>query len=231
VVTGREVPPLLCVPGLGLDERAWHPTIRALRGRIQAGPDRVVPLPGFGLRPDRGDDVSPASLGEQLVRRHLADLSAPTVLVGHSASCQIVAHAAALAPTRVSAIVLVGPTTDRQATTWTRISRRWLRTAVRERPGQVPLLVRTYTRTGLLWMLRTMDAARRDDVRHPLQRVTCPVLVVRGRHDRICPEGWARELVSSTAAYADAVTLDQGAHMVPLTHGDLLAETIAAGLG
>jgi pimeloyl-ACP methyl ester carboxylesterase len=231
VVTAHEVPPLLYVPGLGLDERAWHPTICALRGRLQDVPDLVALLPGFGLRPQRGDDLRPASLGALLVRQRLADLPAPTVLVGHSASCQVVAHAAALAPSRVSTLVLVGPTTDRRAATWTRISRRWLRTAVHEAPGQVPILVQTYTRTGLLWMLRTMDAARRDDVRGSLQRVTCPVLVVRGRHDRICPEDWARELVPTVSAYADAVTLDKGAHMVPLTHGGLLAETIAAALG
>lgn len=232
VMLGRDASPrLLCVPGLGLDGAAWRPTIHALRGRERCAAEMVAPLPGYGLRPTGDDDLRPASLAARLATEWLADPSAPTVLMGHSASCQIVAHAADLVADRVCALVLVGPTTDPRAASWPRLTERWVRTALWERPSQVPLLARTYSRTGLLWIRRAMDAARREDVRASLREVGCPVLVVRGRHDRICPADWTRELVTAAPAGSGTVTLRKGAHMVPLTHGEMLAAAVDEALG
>jgi pimeloyl-ACP methyl ester carboxylesterase len=222
---------LCCVPGLGLDERAWHPTIQVLHSRGQLETVVVPPLPGYGVRPTYDDDLRPSTLGARLVAECLADVSTGTVLMGHSASCQIVARAACLVPDRISALVLVGPTTDPRAASWPLLAQRWLRTAIWERPGQVPLLARTYARTGLLWILRAMDAARREDVRTSLRDLDCPVLVVRGRHDRICPEDWADQLVASAPAGSRVVTLARGGHMVPLTHGEMLAAVLGDALG
>jgi pimeloyl-ACP methyl ester carboxylesterase len=75
-------------------------------------------------------------------------------------------------------------------------------------------------------MLHAMDAARREDVRARLPEVGCPVLVARGRHDRICPDDWVQELMAVAPAGSRAVTLDKGAHMVPLTHGEMLAAAL-----
>jgi pimeloyl-ACP methyl ester carboxylesterase len=75
-------------------------------------------------------------------------------------------------------------------------------------------------------MARAMDAARHADVREAVRNVECPVLVARGPHDRICPEDWAQELASMAPAGSRAVTLSSGAHMVPLTHGRLLAAAL-----
>jgi pimeloyl-ACP methyl ester carboxylesterase len=123
-------------------------------------------------------------------------------------------------------LVLVGCTTDPRAASWGRIAERWLRTAVWERPSQLPVLGRTYARTGPLRMLHAMDAARREDVRERLRAVDCPVLVARGRHDRICPDDWAQGLVAAAPTGSRAVTLEKGAHMVPLTHGKMLAAAL-----
>jgi len=71
-----------------------------------------------------------------------------------------------------------------------------------------------------------MDAARRDDLRASLAKVGCPVFVARGRHDRICPDDWAHELVAVAPAGSRTVTLKKGAHMVPLTHGTMLAAAL-----
>jgi pimeloyl-ACP methyl ester carboxylesterase len=54
---------------------------------------------------------------------------ARAVLLGHSASCQIVVQAAVRDPHRVTALVLVGPTTDPRARSWLGLAGRWLRTA------------------------------------------------------------------------------------------------------
>jgi pimeloyl-ACP methyl ester carboxylesterase len=200
---------LALVPGLGLDAAAWEPTTRCLAGaRCE-----VTLLPGYGERAGAGADLRPATLAETLLTR-LPE--GRFVLAGHSASCQVVAHAARLAPDRVTGLFLVGPTTDPRAQGWPRLVRRWLATARHERPGQVPSLVRQYHRTTLAVMARAMDSARKDRIDETLAQVRCPVRVVRGRHDRICPPDWAQALGATD-------TLAAGGHMVPLTHGDLVA--------
>jgi pimeloyl-ACP methyl ester carboxylesterase len=126
-------------------------------------------------------------------------------------------------------MILIGPTTDPRAARWSRLAVRWLRTAVWERPGQVPVLARDYHRTGLLGMGRAMDAARRHRIDRALTTVSCPVLVVRGRHDRIAPADWVAAL-GELAPQGRAVTLPAGAHMVPITHTTALAAEMEAFL-
>src|SRR4051812_22839012 len=221
-------PTLVFLPGLGLDSRDWRNTLQDLSGWSA----EISPLPGYGRRPDPADDLTPARLARLLVARDLATRT-PVVLVGHSSSCQVAAHAACAAPDVVRGLVLVGPTTDPRAGTWPALARRWLATARHERPGQVPTLARQYARTGLRHILRTMDLARRDDIRVPLREVGCPVLVLRGRRDRICPEEWSRALASLPDS-GTATTLAAGAHMAPITHAGLVASAVqdfVAGLG
>ncbi len=209
----------MAVPGLGLSVAAVRPALDRLPGFANS----VVLLPAFGRRAAGAIDLAPGRLGTLL----LSDLPAdgPVVLVGHSASCQIVAEAAVLAPVRVAGLVLVGPTTDPRAATWPGLGRRWLRTAVHERPTQLPILLRAYARTGLVSMARGMNAARQHRIEQTLAAVTCPVLVIRGPHDVICPADWAAEL-AEVAGEGLSETLDGGAHMVPVTHPDALAATI-----
>jgi len=76
-------------------------------------------------------------------------------------------------------------------------------------------------------MARAMDAARRHRIDRLLARVACPVLVVRGRHDRIAPADWVSTL-AELAPQGRAVTLPAGAHMVPITHPTALAAQIEA---
>jgi pimeloyl-ACP methyl ester carboxylesterase len=212
----------VAVPGLGLSAAVARRTL----DRLPAAARSAVLLPAFGLRARRDTHVTPEELARRLLDR-LPD--EPSVLVGHSASCQVVAEAALRAPARVAALVLVGPTTDPRAAAWPPLVRRWLRTAAHERPGQVPLLVWAYARTGLVSMARGMDAARRHRLDRALARVTCPVLVVRGPHDAICPADWAADL-AARAPDGRSETLPAGAHMVPITHAGALAERIAAFL-
>lgn len=226
-------PSLWLVPGLGLATQAWEPTLAALRDLgVPAPVDRVLLLPGYG-EPGRGFDLSPAASAQRL-RAALAErTTGAVVLVGHSASCQVVAHVAAQSPDAVRALVLIGPTTDPRAAGWPRLLGRWLGTAVREPLWQVPLLVRQYARTGPWSMLRAMDAVRRDPIDVPLRAVTCPILVVRGAHDSIAPHSWADSLAalsrnSSPGGMSGgaAVSLPTGGHMVPLTRPRLVAAEI-----
>lgn len=209
---------LVLVPGLGLGPEAWAPTLDLLPPSF-AG--EVVPLPGYG-RAARGADLHPLALASAVVR---AIGIRTVVLAGHSASCQVVAHAAALAPDRVAGIVLVGPTTDPRAASWPALAVRWLRTAVHEPPRQVPILVRQYARTTLPSLFAAMERARGDRIDETLSPCEQPLLVIRGRCDRICPEDWARR-VADQSPVGSVRTLPAGGHMVPLTHGELVAPVL-----
>ncbi|MFW6775884.1 alpha/beta fold hydrolase [Nocardioides sp. CPCC 205120] len=217
--TSEPLPRVVVVPGLGLDARSWAPV-----GERLGWPLAVRTLPGYGLPVPRGTDLAPAALAAGVVEALGGPGNGPpVVLAAHSSGCQVAAHAARLAPDRVAALVLVGPTTDPRARGWPALVRRWLATAAREDPRQVPGLARQYRRTGLGSMTRTMDAARRDDLPATLTQVTCPVLVVRGPHDRICPADWA-------AGLGRPVTLPRGAHMVVSTHGADVADAVVGFL-
>jgi pimeloyl-ACP methyl ester carboxylesterase len=216
-------PSLLFVPGLGLGPEAWAPTLRHLPPTWSA---EVVPITGYGVR--GGDDLRPEALGARMAGDLVERPGPPVVLAGHSASAQVVVHAARLAPRgTVAGLVLVGPTTAPALSTWPRLAASWLATARHEDPRQVPALVRQYARTGLVTMARAMDAARRDRADRALAGTGCPVLVLRGRHDRICTRTWADALVAVSPARVRATTLPAGAHMVPLTHGPLVAGEVA----
>lgn len=213
---------VVAVPGLGLSVDVPRRTL----GRL--GPGRApvaIALPGYGEPAGPQVALQPQALAVRLLDGLGALGIDESVLVGHSASCQIVAEAAALAPARVTALVLLGPTTDQRATTWPALAARWLRTAAWERPSQAPMLVRDYHRTGIRAMARAMDAARRHPVDRAVAACAAPVLVLRGRHDRIVPADWAAAL-AAVAPDGRAQTLPAGAHMVPLTHPGLVAASI-----
>lgn len=207
------------VPGLGLDGASVRPTRRWLRS-----PSVVRPLPGFGLPARAGRALTPVEAAGRLLADLRTDGFLAVVLVGHSSSCQIVAEAARMDPTLVRGLLLVGPTTDVRSRTWPRLAARWLRTAAHERPGEVPTLLRQYSRTGLASMRRTMDLARRHDLRPALSRAACPVVIVRGAADRIAPADWIDELAEITSGRA--VTLPSGGHMIVLTHGGPVADLL-----
>jgi pimeloyl-ACP methyl ester carboxylesterase len=213
---------VVAVPGLGLSAAIPARTLALVTGH----PTRVVELPAYGLRARRGLPLNPEALATTLLSAIPAQ---PSVLLGHSASAQIVAAAAALAPDRVVALILVGPTTDPRAASWSGLAARWLRTAPHERPGQLPRLLHDYTGTGLTSMARGMNAARQHLIGDALAAVSAPVLVVRGRHDKICPLDWAAALAATTQLGC-AESLHVGAHMVPWTHPVELAAQVTAFL-
>ena len=216
--------PVVAVPGLGLSVEVPARTLRTLQPVVGS---TVVALPGYGLPAARGEAMDPAALAARLLEQLDTFRMTEAVLLGHSASCQIVVEAALHDPGRVVGVVLVGPTTDPRSARWSGLAVRWLRTAIWERPGQVPVLVRDYHRTGLVDMSRAMDAARRHRIDLLLARVACPVLVVRGHHDRIAPADWVAFL-AERASLGRAVTLRAGAHMVPITHPTALAAQVEA---
>lgn len=217
-------PLVVLVPGLGLDARS----LAAVRERL-GDPGLVVPLPALGVSVRRGSDLRV----ERQAGRLLDALpeGRTVVLVGHSASCPVVVEAATRSEAVVG-LVLVCPVTDPGAVSWPRIAVRWLRTARHEHLWQVPVLVPQYLSTGLVGLLRGMDVLRHYRTDEGLSGVTVPLAVIRGEHDLISPEPWCTRLAAT--ARAVVTTVPEGAHMLPLTHPQVVAdaaERLRAGTG
>lgn len=208
--TAPEVRPVVVfVPGLGLDGRSW----RLVRHEL-GGPSVVVLLPSLGQRAPRGTDLSVERQAERLVDR--LPRGAAVILVAHSASCPVVVQAATLTD-NVVGLVLVGPVTDPAAHTWPRMVAQWARTASHERPTEAPLLAPQYRNTGVLSMVRGMDAMRHFRTDVALSGVAVPVEIVRGGTDRIASAEWSSVLKGASNG-GGLATVQGAAHMVPLTH-------------
>lgn len=204
------------VPGLGLDARSWA----AVRAALTV-PSVVVSLPSMGRRagPDADLHVEAQS------RRVLAALpsTGDVILVGHSAGCPVVVEVAANEP-RVVGLVLVGPVTDPRARSWPRMLGQWLGTAVHERPCEAAVLAPQYRWTGSVSMLRGMTRVRRYRTEVGLSRLVVPTHVIRGQRDRIASARWCAELAD--AAVVELVSVPRAAHMVPLTHPNVVVDSV-----
>jgi pimeloyl-ACP methyl ester carboxylesterase len=180
-----------------------------LRRLAAAGvPAEVAHLPGMG----RAVPVPPLEELAALLRARLD--GGPVVLAGHSQGCQVAA-AAAVDP-RVAGLVLFGPTTDPRLRSVPGLTSRWLVTALGEPKWQLPLVLVQWARTGPSRMRALWRQASPDPVDRRLARVRVPVVVVRGRRDRLCDADWARALVAA-APDARLVELPGAAHMTVQT--------------
>jgi pimeloyl-ACP methyl ester carboxylesterase len=201
-------PPLVLVHGLGVSSRYLVPVAERL-----AAERRV-------LAPDLADEPADVPGRARVLGAWLDELDLPRVpLLANSLGCQIGAELAVAEPDRVAALVLVGPTVDPRARSLLRQAARLVATAPFERPSLVPLVALEYGSHPL----GTLRAARRM-VEHRLEeqlpQVVCPVLVVRGSHDRICPQAWGEEVARLGRGRLEVL---RGGHALNFTSPDELA--------
>jgi pimeloyl-ACP methyl ester carboxylesterase len=203
--------PLCLVPGLGLAVQAWEPTLAALTTwACRCLRPGSCCCRGYGER-GRGLDLSPAASAQRLHGALSERTTGAVVLVGHSASCQVVAQVAAQWPEAVRALVLIGPTTDPRAGGWPRLLGRWLRTACGNPGGSCRCFCASTPAPGPWTMLRAMDAARRDPDRRVPRGGDMP--------DPYRPGGTrphrAAELGGRLARCAEAPGRETGGHPAP----------------
>lgn len=207
--------PIVLVPGLGLGAKSYAPTVEHL-----TTPYRIVTLPGYGEPAGPGDDLRPQALGTAVADK----IRERSVLVGHSAGAQIVVETAVAHPELVHALVLIGPTGDAGTVSWLGLVTRWLGSTIPESPRLIPVLAPQYAQTTFRSIARAAEAARRHDLPAVITRVRAPVVLVRCRHDQLCPAEWVERLAALT--HGEARTLPTGSHMPVLTNGPELAALI-----
>jgi pimeloyl-ACP methyl ester carboxylesterase len=204
------VPEVVLVPGLGAPGYMLD-LLHACGAWTRA---RVLDLPGFGsprtagCRPEL-DALTP------VLAACLDDDLGPVLLAGHSTGAQLALRAAVAAPTRVRALALLDVTFDPPVRrSPLRLTAR-LRTYLRERPRELAVTLPTFVRAGA-GLPRYVRSALADEPERHLPAVQAPVLVLRGRHDALCPPGWAADLARG-ARFGRLVTVP-GAHNTPYTH-------------
>ena len=193
--------------GLGVGRRYWAPLAREL------GADVVVP-----------EVREPLPVAE-LADRFAAALEPGTLVVGNSMGCQAAAEIAVRRPELVAGLVLVGPTVDPHVGGALAHIARFLVDAWYEPPKLTATVVRDYFAMGPLDVRRQAAYALDHRIEEWLPRVAQPAVVVRGTHDYICTERWAKE---ATALLPDGslVTLAGASHATHFSHPREVADVI-----
>ncbi len=222
-------PPLLFLHGIGADADIWREECAAL------APALALPLPGYGDAP-RLAEPSVAAYARAVRDRLAAAGPDRVVAVGHSLGGMVALELALLAPERVAALVLVAAPAAFGSRDG-RFQRRFLeerlaplaagRTLAELAPEAVPALCGPApdpegVRRAVAAMARVPEAAYRDalaalagfDRRDALPRLTQPVLVVAGPHDRRVPPRTLRRLAAALPRATLAVVEGAG-HLVP----------------
>jgi pimeloyl-ACP methyl ester carboxylesterase len=207
--------PVVLVPGLGLGPESYANTVEHL-----TTPHRVIALPGYGEPAGDREDLHPRALGVSLADK----IRERSVLVGHSASCQIVVETAVTHPELAHALVLVAPTGDVRTSNWLDRAVRLIGSAVPESPRLIRVVTPQYARTTISTMARAAEAARPHDLAAVITQVKVPVVIVRCKHDLLSPADWVQRLAE--LSHGEARTLTTGSHMPVITNGPEVAALI-----
>jgi len=194
--TGGAGEPLVLVHGIGVSGRYLLPTAARLTDGFRV---YVPDLPGSGRseKPSR-------PLGVRGAARALAAWLDATGIdkasfLGNSMGCQILIDLAAAAPERVQALVLVGPTVDSEARSFTRQAWRLFVDMFREPPSLIRIVASDYVVYGPRRFMATAGSVLADRPEDKARRVQAPTLIVRGERDALVPQRFAAELMARFA--------------------------------
>lgn len=183
-------PPVLLVPGLVMSGRYLTPTATELAAhRRVVAPD----LPGAGCSPHPPEPLTVPELAD-LAHELLTATPGPAVVVGNSFGCVIAVELALRHPEAVRRLVLTSPVIAPKVRNLAPVVFRFLATMRHEPRRYFGVLLfdalRGWTRKGRANLRALLGYPIEDRAR----RLTVPVLVVRGRQDRLVPAPFGRRL-------------------------------------
>ncbi|OUM44897.1 alpha/beta fold hydrolase [Arthrobacter sedimenti] len=219
--------PYVLVHGLGMT----HRYLDRLRGELAA--DAVVhsiDLPGYGPdsqpRRELGVEDHAALIGEALTALGITSCT----LVGHSMGVQFVTAVALQFPALAERIVLIGPVVDRRRRTVLQQAISLGHDTLRETPSANFTVYTDYLRTGMRWYLRQLLPMMEYPLERAVERVQCPVLVVRGGRDPVARRRWCREL-AERARFGSFLEIEGQPHVVQHSAARAVADGIIAFRG
>lgn len=215
------------VHGLGVSGAYMQPLAHELARHHRV----LVPdLPGHGASStpdDVPDERDHAGVLAEVMRRCAP--GDPVVLVGNSWGCQIALETCLLAPERVVAAVLLGPTVDPRHPGIVTHAARLALLGLLEPPRLNLLVLATYLRTGVARTVEEFRHAQRHDVLTVARQVRQPVLVADGDLDPIISNAWIDELAANLPVSATA-SMHDAAHVLNWRPADRVAAAIESFL-
>lgn len=208
---GRRQPPLpevVLVQGMGVSDYLL-PGLAAFGEWTRA---HLLELPGFAGSGDPPHEMDVREFGACVAEWLGAQDLGRVVLVGHSSGTQVAARAAVDHPD-LAGVVLASPTVDPMARSMPRLLLRWRLDSRHEPPGLSESHRPEWKRAGLRRMLHIARVHLDDVLEDNVARLRVPLLVIRGREDRISTARWGRYL---TTLVADGHYIEvPGAHTFP----------------
>ncbi len=222
--------PLVLLPGTLCDARVFEP----LQQRLRDLETRVVLTLGTSSMREAAEHV-------------LTRAPEHFVLLGFSLGGMVAMETALAAPERVRGLALISTTalpvppalhsTRRAAVEQARTmgTGRFLREELWpqycgsvERPELLSLLDDMAESLGhTAYAQQTELALRREDFRPRLRTVTCPVLLLAGAEDKVCPPA-AQGALAAALPHGTCVTLPRAGHFALLESPDEVAQSVAA---
>ncbi len=182
---------LVLVHGLGVSGDYYHPFAEQM---VHLYDIHIIDLPGFGKTPKPRSTLTIEELAQVLIdyieEKQLKDV----VIVGQSMGCQIIAHAVAAQPALFRRMILLAPTVNKDERHVLRQTYRLIQDVFFEPPSAVLLVLRDYMRMGLRRYLSTTKHMIADHIEKTLNRCPLPILIVRGKNDKIVPHDWVHYL-------------------------------------
>jgi pimeloyl-ACP methyl ester carboxylesterase len=118
----------------------------------------------------------------------------PVLLAGHSSGTQVAAETALRCPEEVAGVILAGPAIDPVARGGLRVFVRWWADRRNDPKSLDEVHKPERQRVGSRRVFQVLRAHLRHQLEEPVGALTVPVLVIRGRDDRLGTAGWARHL-------------------------------------
>ncbi|MHA7282438.1 alpha/beta fold hydrolase [Arthrobacter sp. TMS2-4] len=216
--------PYVLVHGLGMT----HHYLDRLRAELaEDAAVHAVDLPGYGPDPrprtPLGVEDHAALIVEAL---GLLGIRSCT-LIGHSMGVQFATEAALQSPALVERVVLIGPVVDRLRRTVLQQAVSLAHDTLRESPSANLIVGRDYLQTGTRWYLRQVRPMMAYPLEHAVERLQCPVLVMRGSRDVVARRRWCEEL-ATRARDGELVEIPGQPHVVQHSAARRVASAIVA---
>jgi pimeloyl-ACP methyl ester carboxylesterase len=236
----KPAPLPLLIPGNMCDARLWDGAGGAIRRALAAATGREA------VDADTAQDDTIAAMAA----RALASTTGPLIPIGFSMGAIVAVEMAVQAPERIAALGLIGY--NATADLPTRAAHRPVQQAEVRSGGLERVLVEELKpnylaaanrgNADLLALLRDMGMALgpdvfvrqsealrlREDRVSALSGITCPVFLMAGSEDALCPPDWHHRWHGLLAH--SRLFIEPAGHMVPLEAPEALAENLAAWL-
>ncbi|MHA7240577.1 alpha/beta fold hydrolase [Arthrobacter sp. TMS1-12-1] len=216
--------PYVLVHGLGMTHRYLD------RLRAELAVDAVVhavDLPGYGPDPRPRTPLGVEDHAALIVEALGALGIRSCTLVGHSMGVQFVTEAALQSPALAERVVLIGPVVDRLRRTVLQQAVSLAHDTFRESPSANRIVCRDYLQTGTRWYLRQLRPMMEYPLERAVERLQCPVLVVRGGRDPVARRRWCQEL-AARARNGALVEIPGQPHVVQHSAADRVAAEVMA---